>query len=437
MKPDFETVIVGAGCAGLSLAAALYAAQAPGRVLLLEPRREYKRDRTWCFWDTEEQPFASAVSCSWRSWRVSCGPDQVVRSSRHYRYCHLAADDFYRSALAGVDRAEEQELLRGVTVSAITRRSDGLLAVETDSGRVLAGRVFDSRPLPGNGMGPSGGAPGLLQRFLGWHVRTAESCFDPSTVDLMQFLPADRQGRVRFVYVLPFSETEALVEMPSLDPPGLPEPEAARDLEAWLAERAGSWEVLYRERGSLPMGGRVRRTRTGSGIHPIGIRGGRIKPSSGYAFLRIQRHSRAIARAIKGGRVPPAHAEPGFGGGLDRRMDAVFVQALQLAPEVAPMLFLRMFERSEPDALVRFLSETSRGLGEKLGVAWSLPKGPMVRAALHSSFGAMRAGTAPQEPSFEAHGTALPISDKAGLEERAGQPESSAANSAGHQEAAR
>ncbi len=425
MTPDVDVAIVGAGCAGLSLAAALSVERVPGRVLLLEPRKEYRRDRTWCFWNTEEHPFASEVSCSWNRWRVSLGGAEALRGSRLYRYCHLAGDDFYRSALARVERAEEQDLLRGVVVHTVARRQDGLFAVDTDHGRLLAGSVFDSRPWAPE----ASGAPLLLQRFVGWHVRAAEPCFDPHTVDLMGFLPSDLPGRVRFVYTLPFSSTEALVEMTYLDRPELPEPAYARDLTAWLAERTRSWEVLYTERGSLPMGGRTGRLQAQAGLHPIGIRGGRIKPSSGYAFLRIQRHSRAIARALKAGQVPPAHAEPGLAGAMNRGMDAVFLRALQRAPDAAPALFLQMFERGEPDALVRFLGEASRGPGEKLRIAWSLPKRPMLRAALRTGLCAMRnvesreqgsherkAGpAAPALPMVQAGSGAVPKSERQGV----------------------
>lgn len=385
MRADAEVVILGAGCAGLSLAAALGQERAPGRrVLLLEPRTEYTRDRTWCFWNTEPHLFATAISHSWHSWRVSHGAREVKRSSRVYRYCHIAGHDFYRDALGRVERAEGQTHLRGVVVNSVARQGDGLLAVETNQGRLLAKTVFDSRPAPG------GGAPVLLQRFVGWHVRVAEPCFDPETIELMRFVPSGTPGRAQFLYVLPFSPTEAMVETTYLDLPSLPEPPYTRDLESALRERTSNWEVLYTESGSLPMGGSVTPDETLPGVHRIGTRGGRIKPSSGYAFLRIQRHSRMVAQALKDGQAPPAHGEPGLGGASYRIMDAVFLRALEHAPEEAAALFVRMFAGSEPDALLRFLGETSRGPREVLGVAWSLPKAPMARAALRTGVHALR-----------------------------------------------
>ena len=381
MIADTDIAILGAGCAGLSLAAALTQARVPGHVLLLEPRTTYTRDRTWCFWNTEEHPFTSAISHSWRSWRVSQGTAAAVQRSRRYQYCHIAGDAFYRSAIDLVERAPEQELCRGITVHSVERQPNGLMAVETSNGRLLAKRVFDSRPQT-----PSvkSGAV-LLQRFLGWHIQAADPCFDQATVELMRFLPADAPGRLRFLYLLPFSPTEALVEMTYLDDPALPEPEYKRDLEAWLAEQVGEYTVLYTEHGRLPMGDTAARVPTERGITPIGTRGGRVKPSSGYAFLRIQRHSLAMAEALRNGRPVPAGAEPRLYGA----MDAVFLRALQRAPTSAPALFLRMFAGSAPDALVRFLGEASAPV-EMLRVALSLPKLPLLRAGFEAAARAAR-----------------------------------------------
>ncbi len=382
MKPDAEIVILGAGCAGLSLAAALGKERVEGRIMLLEPRTEYVRDRTWCFWDTEPHPFSSIVTHHWDRWRVSTDERETVQQSRRYRYCHIPADAFYREALDQVVRNSNQQVHLGQTVLAVEPREDGFMAVETTDGRVLAGKIFDSRP-PMNEQN----APTLVQRFLGRHIRAAKACFDPQTVDLMRFLPSDTPGRTRFVYVLPFSPVEALVEMTYLDSPALPEPPYERDLEAWLDEHVGACEVAYTERGSLPMGFSREEQSSSSNLHAIGIRGGRIKPSSGYAFLRIQRHSRAIAQALRAGRPVPDKAEPR----LWSVMDAVFLRALR-SPD-APALFLRMFGHTEPDALVRFLSESMESWGEVLRVAAALPKLPMAGAALRTAWDSVSRNT--------------------------------------------
>ena len=379
MRPDTEIAILGAGCAGLSLAAALGIARVPGQVHLLEPRAKYQRDRTWCFWNTEDHPFASAVSHSWNSWRVSSGSRQTMQRSRRYRYCHIGGDEFYRAGLGYVARQSNQEICHGITVHSVEPHHAGYLSVETNAGRLLARKVFDSRPPGDQALASSA----LLQRFLGWHVRTAVPRFDPETAELMRFLPSDMPGRVRFVYVLPFSSTEALVEMTYLDKPDLPEPAYRTDLQAWLVEQDCQGEILYAEYGSLPMQPRQPVTADGSlggRLHAIGIRGGRLKASSGYGFMRMQRHSRAIANALLAGRPVPLVAESFVYGA----MDAVFLEALQRSNAAAPELFLQMFARTEPDALVRFLSETSAPR-EMLRVAWSLPKLPMLYAAARSA----------------------------------------------------
>ena len=376
MRPDTDIAILGAGCAGLSLAAALGMARVPGHVCLMEPRITYKRDRTWCFWNTEEHPFVSAISHAWARWRVSSGSQHALQGSDRYKYCHIAGDAFYRAALESIDHCADQELCRGVSIDSVEPHHTGYVAVETNQGRLLARHVFDSRPPV---LDPKA-SPALLQRFMGWHVRASEPRFDPATVELMKFLPSDVPGRVRFLYLLPFSVTEALVEMTYLDDPGLPEPPYEADLRQSLQEHACDWEVLYTEQGSLPMQASRPISTSDGRVHSIGMRGGRIKPSSGYGFLRIQRHSRSIARSLAAGSPIPTSVEPH----LYSTMDNIFLRALRNSNTAVPALFLRMFARTDADALVRFLSETSAP-DEMLRVAWSLPKLPLLKAALQSA----------------------------------------------------
>jgi lycopene beta-cyclase len=118
---------------------------------------------------------------------------------------------------------------------------------------------------------------------------------------------------------------------------------------------------------------------------PIGTAAGRVKASSGYAFLRIQRQSRAIARALANGLTPPQRLEPV----RYHRLDSIFMTALARHPEAAPGYFLQLFRNVPPDALVRFLSECGSA-GETLKVALSLPKLSFAAAAAASLAGARR-----------------------------------------------
>ncbi len=373
MSLDTDVLILGGGCAGLSLATAL-ALQAPHlRVQVLESRQSYRRDRTWCFWNTEPHPFAAGITHRWASWRVRRAGSEARQCSHRYTYEYLPADNFYRIATDTIRNAGHV-LSMGVHARAI-RPGKHFVEADTDAGLLRARWVFDSRPRePGNAQ------PVLLQRFLGWHICTAEPCFDPSVVELMDFQPHGENGRTVFFYILPFSTTEALVEATFLDDPSLPKPDADVVLRQYLERMpTGGYRVLYTETGALPMGehGSGESKRPHGRVIEIGTRGGRVKPSSGYAFLRIQRQSGALARALATGKKLPST----FESPLYRLLDSIFLRALKRDSERAPLYFLALFRRIPPDVLVRFLSEAA-GPSEMLRVMRALPKLDFLQAAL-------------------------------------------------------
>lgn len=388
MSPDADILILGGGCSGLSLATALAQKAPQVRVQILEAREAYERDRTWCFWNTEGHPFFEGVTHRWHDWRLRHKGQEVRQHSQRYTYDHLPGDRFYQLATAAV-QAAGQVLCMGVKVQSL-RQQDDLFAVETDAGLLRSRWLFDSRPRRADVTSPV-----LLQRFVGWHVRTVHACFDTSVVDLMDF-QADAgvtatHGRTTFFYVLPFSTNEALVEATFLDNPALPPADAIALLHDYLERlHTGGFEVLYTETGALPMGGGTNRMESPghSGAFPsglsmsarfseIGTLGGRVKPSSGYAFLRIQRQSAALAEALASGRPLPAHFEPRF---YDL-LDSIFLRALKRAPERAPLYFMTMFRQIPPDTLVRFLAEAATP-SEALRVVLSLPKLDFLQASL-------------------------------------------------------
>ena len=369
MTSDY--LILGAGCSGLSLAIHLVRAGLGGRrIAIVDRRTEFTRDRTWCFWNASSHAFEQAVSHSWPRWEVRTGERSVTRSSRGLVYQHLPGDRFYAQALAELRDHPAVDLRLGVDARGVEERDDRAV-VATDGEPLEARMVFDSRPADGgpdaDGNGPAspgGGrtAPGevnLLQHFRGYFVRSADDAFDPELATLMDFGVSQTRG-IHFIYVLPFSASHALVETTYFTPATFEEEVYEEDLRTYLDRRLGSgkWEVTDRERGVIPMSTRHYEPRPGRRWCRIGVAAGLARPSTGYAFLAIQRFTERLARRLAATRDPEQVTLPQVRPARTLFLDRVYLAYLARFPERAPEIMLRLFEAAPADVVVRFLSET-------------------------------------------------------------------------------
>ena len=378
--PDHDIVIAGAGCAGLSVAVHLIEHGIGGRrVALVDPRTEFGRDRTWCSFRVMHHPFERAVTHRWAQWQVRNEGHTVTRGSARHAYEHVASDAFYRIALERIAACERVSLELGTRVEDVVDRGDHAV-VRTNRGELRALLVLDSRPPRLDTTPRPATDVRLLQGFVGWRVRSEDPVFDPGTCTLMDFA-APRDDGVRFVYVLPFSEHDALVEDTVFAEQPLEDAEHERGIAQWLETRGiEDYEVLERERGVLPMTTERFDAEPTPRVIRIGVAGGLARPSTGYAFLAIQRHARALAERLARDEVP---ARPAPRGARTLLLDRIFLSYLARHPAGGPALFTQLFERTDPDVLARFMSEASSPTDD-VRVMRSLPALPFAREALRS-----------------------------------------------------
>ncbi|MDZ7710229.1 MAG: lycopene cyclase family protein [Roseovarius sp.] len=109
----------------------------------------------------------------------------------------------------------------------------------------------------------------------------------------------------------------------------------------------------------------------------MGLGGGAARPSTGYAFARIQRQADLVTRALVQGDPVPASLDGPFA----RFMDRVFLQVIQTMPERGPALFESLFRNASRDRLEHFLSGPVHPV-DRLAVMTSLPTLPFLRAAM-------------------------------------------------------
>jgi len=94
---EFDYIIIGGGCAGLSLA---YELEIKGKLkdktlAIIEPRKEYKRDKTWSFWKVFDHNFEDCVIKSWNNFTINLSENSQELTSKNFPYQSIDSKKFY------------------------------------------------------------------------------------------------------------------------------------------------------------------------------------------------------------------------------------------------------------------------------------------------------------------------------------------------------
>lgn len=379
MSFDADLIILGGGCAGLSLGVQLaHAGASRFRTIIVERREQYTNDRTWCFWRADSHPFESLVRHSWASMRVRSAHGETISSCGQTPYQMLSSDDFYQSAIQSISDTAAVALALGVRVEGMPTPITGGWAVHTSHGVLRARRIIDTRP-------PHGARADdamLWQSFVGDEIECSTPVFDPTVVELMDFAEPCSDG-VAFTYVLPVSETRALIEYTVFGrtPLSAQQLASAQHRAILRYSRGADVRTGRREHGVLPMGLTSPRLAPGANYSYAGLMSGAGRPSTGYAFQRIQRWATRAAASIHGRGGALEHVPDAL---HQRAMDRLFLQVLREHPHRGPELFFAMFCRVKPARIIRFLSDHATALDYAAVIA-ALPVGLFVSQLLKQS----------------------------------------------------
>ena len=324
-----EIAIIGAGCAGLSLARRL-ALDGIRQVKLFGPLSQAATTgHSWGFWATEGlEDQISLAAHSWPKWQIITSAQKITQSADAHPYCRLDSRTWLNQCLDTIN-------------GHVPLNTDCLPAPD-------AGLVFDSRP-------PSVPDGAMLQHFRGVEIKTNSPCFDPETAILMDFR-CDQSRGIHFIYLLPFSPDEALVESTMFSPTPEEETFYEQAIERYLAAywATGGYQIRHREAGCIPM---AFLSPVDPGLLPIGANGGCVRPSSGYAFSFIQRQVDEISQYLvtDGGKMNRSRL-PRPIRRFDLFLDKIFLRVIRSHPEAAPDLFARIAARLTGDEFARFMS---------------------------------------------------------------------------------
>jgi len=367
----YDFIIAGGGVAGLSLAYHLMRSPLHDRsILVVDKEAKNRNDRTLCFWTDQPTLFDDVVHRSWRQIQFAGEGFEKAIDLNGYRYQMIRGKDYYEFARRELSASANVEFLQG-TVERIEDGDDRAL-VSID-GQTVAGRwVFDSRFRPSQLKPDPARYHSLRQHFKGWEIETQEEVFNPQAATFLDFR-TPQKNEMRFFYVLPVSERRALVEYVLLS-----RDDYDQALKGYLESVLGikDYRILAEEGGINPLTDAPFPRRAGRRIMTVGTLGGRVKPSSGYAFTRIQDDSAAIVHSLlQAGHpfnVPPDS-------GYYRLCDALMLQGMHRQGAHIKPIFSALFQNNPIERIFRFLDETASSRENFLLMA-SLPRTLFLKA---------------------------------------------------------
>jgi lycopene beta-cyclase len=345
VEERYDHAIAGAGMAGLSLALALAERFPRARLLIADDEWSEADDRTLSYFSARPLPVDGLAARVFDRVTLGGGVDRVERALDTYRYRSLRGVDFRRGARARLATLPNVTLVTA-TIDRVEDRGDHAVMVAGD--RTHGARwVFDSRAPAW----PAGGRHDrLVQRFIGWEIELERPVLDPGSVVLFDFADA---GEPRFHYLLPWTDRVGLFEVVTFG--ALAREQDLADYIARTARGVG-YRILRREGGqSLLTTAPFAR---GAGrVIAIGLAGGMVRPSTGYALTRILDDTEAIVEALAAGRHPLARVRRRR---LHRLFDAVFLHLAAHRPEGLAAVFRALFTRNPVERVLRLLDDRAR-----------------------------------------------------------------------------
>jgi lycopene beta-cyclase len=374
---DYDFIIAGAGLAGLSLAQHLINSPLRDRsILIVDPDSKERNDRTWSYWSDRPTPFDGIACRTWDRLHLAGFNGEMLVHLRRYRYHTIRGSDFYEHARHALAKHPNVTWLRGK----VETIEDGTAAARVMINReaVMGRWVFDSRPHH---------APlderyhQLKLHFKGWEIETPRSVFDPSVATFLDFrTPHAEQlrGATRFFYVLPFDERHALIEYTLFSNMPLLPREYEQALQAYLRDvlKIDNYHLTRQEGGVIPITDQPYPRRLGGRVMAIGMRGGRIKPSTGFAFMRVQSDSADIVQSLL------KHDQP-FDVPEDsaryRLYDSMLLDIMEREPERIQSIFAALFKRNSIEHVLSFLDERASFM-QNVHMFANLPQAPFLQA---------------------------------------------------------
>lgn len=340
-------------------------------ILLIDENTKKVNDRTWCFWD-ENNLFDEIVSKKWNQAIFANEKFNRVLELTPYQYKKINGLDFYELVFKKISENKNIHFLNQKVVD--FSELGNHCVVKTEQETFTCNKIFNSIYNP-EVVTAQTKFPLIHQHFIGWFIKSKEAVFTPNCATFMDF-SVKQKGNTRFMYVLPTSSTEALLEYTLFSKNLLSKEEYEAEIHKYI-ENLGitEYEIIEKEQGNIPMTCYPFWKHNTKNIINIGSAGGWTKASTGYTFKNASKKSKTLVQFLKSeSDFTKFHRKDKFW-----FYDLLLLDILGSKNELGSKIFSSMFKEGDSRVIFKFLDEET-SFSEDLQVIWRCPKMIFVEA---------------------------------------------------------
>ncbi|MFC6264017.1 lycopene cyclase family protein [Flavobacterium panici] len=384
----FDYIFTGTGLASLMT---VYKMVLSGKfsdksILLLDQDSKKTNDRTWCFWEKEDSIWNPIIS---KKWDLALFANKNFKRDlqlKPYTYNKINGLDFYNFVFDAISNQPNITFLNEKVTD--INELETHVFVGTEQNRYTCNYLFNSIYTKAFAESQTK-YPVLQQHFVGWFVKSESEVFNPEEVIFMDF-SVEQKGNTRFMYVLPTSKTEALVEYTLFSEKLLPTEEYENEIQIYL-QKLGThqFEIIEKEQGSIPMTSYPFWKKNTKRVLNIGTAGGWTKASTGYTFKNSDKKSSELIKFLSDNsspKIPESFSMKAFH--KKSRFwfyDLLLLDILYRHNELGRSIFSSLFKKGNPQLIFKFLDEETN-LFEDLQVILKCPKLPFIKALFRVLF---------------------------------------------------
>lgn len=347
------------------------------KILLIDSDAKNKNDRTWCFWDSENL-FDEISTKKWqRAWFKSENFTNQI-NLRPYKYKMIKSVDFYKLIFDEISQHKNIEIFQDEVLDFSELGHHCVVQTKTKS--FTCNQIFNSIYNP-EFVKSQTKFPLVQQHFIGWFIKSKEAVFTEDCPTFMDF-SVEQNGNTRFMYILPTSTTEALLEYTLFSKDILSKEAYETEIENYIKKLGiTEYEIVEKEQGNIPMTCFPFWKNNSKNIINIGSAGGWSKASTGYTFKNSVKKSRELVRFLQTTNdFTKFHKINKFW-----FYDLLLIDILYQTNQYGSTIFSSMFKTGRAPLIFKFLDEET-SIWEDLQVIWMCPKGLFIKALFKRIF---------------------------------------------------